>query len=92
MTTFQPLPFILSFRTPFEREGVDPFSAEGVRYDPVQEIWLNSDDSPLWANRSRLPPTPMMTAGHYIKAGYTPSGKYKPQTYVPPKLDRRAGK
>lgn len=44
------------------------------------------------AARTAHPPTSCLTPGHTIKAGYTPSGKYKPSTYSPSKMDKRAGK
>lgn len=92
MSAQEPQPFILSFRTPLAREGVDPFDAPDVRYDALQGVWLDAEGVPLWASRSKSPPTATTTAGHTIKSGYTPSGKWKPQTYVPAKTDRRAGK
>lgn len=59
------------------------------------DLMLNvtSDGLPCYlAARTPHPPTSCLTPGHTIKGGYTPSGKYKPASYSPQKLDKRAGK
>lgn len=50
------------------------------------------DNSPLYCQRYKSPPTICTTPGKTIPAGYTPSGKYKTARYRPAKSDKRAGK
>ena len=62
-------------------------------FNPVLKINETSQGVPLFTMaRSAKPPTSCNTPGHTIKAGYTPSGKYKLSKFVPSKTDKRAGR
>jgi len=62
-------------------------------FNPVLQINETPQGVPLFTMaRSAKPPTTCRTPGHTIKAGYTPSGKYKQSKFVPDKMDKRAGK
>jgi hypothetical protein len=61
-------------------------------YSVTRHMNLLEDGMPLYCQRTKLPPTTISTPGHTIPAGYTPSGKYKPTGFSPPKLDKRVGK
>jgi hypothetical protein len=81
----QPCPIVSDFESTERLE-------KDASYSDEMQMSMMPDGTPLYCARSKRPPTSCSTPGHMIKAGYTPSGKYKTATYVPPKSDRRAGK
>jgi hypothetical protein len=86
-------PFVLRFRTPVVYNWIDPVTDPEVRRDENRLLWVDNTGTPLWAGgRSSKIYTPCSTSGKTIPAGWTPSGKYKPSTYRPPRMDKRAGK
>ena len=91
----QKFPKVLMFMQPCTL--IENFAAtidleRGSFYDEARELTLTSAGIPLYCARSATPPTTCFTPGHTVKAGYTPSGKWKPSKYVPGKTDKRAGK
>jgi hypothetical protein len=87
------IPFVLHFIRPITLEGMDPFTEAGARFDEGRSLWIDSEGRPLYAGgRASKPYTAVYTQSHYIKGGYTPSGKYRPGKTVPGKTDKRAGK
>jgi hypothetical protein len=88
------IPFLYRFRETLpEIEYREAFEALELDYDPSLQVNTCEDGLPAWAaGRSATPPTSAYTTGHTIKAGYTSTGKYKPQRYVVGKMDKRAGK
>jgi hypothetical protein len=85
-------PFILRFKRKVETPWLDVLGEPGVHFDEDRMLWVDATGAPLWAGRMKKYPTACSTAGKMIPAGYTPSGKYKPSTYRPPKMDKRSGK
>jgi len=90
ITTSENKPLITYFLQDYPyANDVDDFDI----YDEELMMNINADGIPfLMAPRASKPPTTCTTPGHSIKGGYTPSGKYKPATYAPSKVDKRAGK
>lgn len=83
-------PLMSFFLQPFPKE-VYGEEEESV-YNPHLQINENKHGVPLFMGRSAKPPTSCITPGHMIKAGYTPSGKYRPAKWSNTKADKRAGK
>jgi hypothetical protein len=84
-------PLMAYFLQPYP---LDIYSAdEESVFNPVLNINETLQGAPLFmAPRASKPPTSCSTPGHTIKAGYTPSGKWRPSKYVPSQTDKRAGK
>lgn len=60
-------------------------------FDDSCQLNVSPDGSLAFARASK-PYTSALTPAHSIKAGWTPSGKYKTAKSVPSKMDKRAGK
>jgi hypothetical protein len=81
-------PLILNFAVPEKILNWDP----AAHFDNFLRLWVMPNGEMTCHSRAGKPYTNAYTNGHTVKAGYTPSGKYKPQKYVPGKYDRRSGK
>jgi len=81
-------PLILNFAVSEKILSWDPVAY----FDNLLRLWVMPNGELACHNRASRPFTNVYTNGHTIKAGYTPSGKYRPQKYVPGKMDRRSGK
>lgn len=86
------LPPIAFFLQPYPFGPNDHEAPDGARFSEEKQINVDANGDALYCSRSKSMPTPCMTPGHTLPSGYTPSGKWKPQTYVPAKMDRRAGR
>jgi len=56
------------------------------------EVPIVDEENHEWGARTRRPPTNVYTAPRRLKAGYTPSGKYRPSKMTKSRTDRRAGR
>ncbi len=89
---FEKRPLITFFLQPYPFGELDEQQPTAT-YSPDRKLNVTPDGTPLYcAGRAKKPYTSAVTPGHTIKAGYTPSGKYKPAKFVPTKTDKRAGK
>ena len=88
----QGLPFLYRFRQ--QLPEVEMEADEDSFFDHSMQMNICSNGQPSWiaAGRAKKPYTNAFTAGHQIKSGYTPSGKWKPARSVPGKTDKRSGK
>ncbi len=85
-------PFILRFRTKVANPWFGVFDQPGVRFDEDRMVWIGPDGDLLCAGRMKKFPTVCLTQAKTLPSGYTPSGKWKPATPRPAKMDKRAGK
>jgi hypothetical protein len=93
------LSFVSHEKKPLMSFFLQPFPSsiytedEEAVFNPILNMNVTLHGIPLFmAGRSAKPPTSCHTAGHTIKSGYTPSGKWRPSKSVPGKTDKRAGK
>ena len=64
----------------------------GTEFCEIRQLSVLPDGAPVYASRSKSPPTSTMTPGHTLPAGYTRAGNWKPAKYMPAKMDKRAGR
>lgn len=89
------LPAVLHFlqECPFVDQFIKQAEIDDAAwYSGERKLRVLADATPLYCQRTKLPPTTTATPGRTIPGGYTPSGKYKPASYSPAKSDKRAGK
>ncbi len=84
-------PFLMNFRQEIPCIGADN-GLDDASYSDELQMSVYPSGELLWRARSKRRPTSCHTAAHLIKAGYTPSGKFKASRMAPSKTDRRVGR